>query len=448
MTGEAGGASGCAPDLELTEPPEGSYFVSTYPPFSRWSPAATERWGRHLEQRRPRRDEAALGLYVHIPFCAERCHFCYYLSHDDRLDQTDRYLAALESELSLYAKTAALDGRELDFVYFGGGTPSLLSAARVDRLMSGLQDVWPWQAVREVTFECAPRSVNANKLEALREKGVTRVSLGVQQMNDEVLRANGRVHLVADVEAAYRALGDAGFAVVNVDLIVGLVGETDETFDSSLERIIDLTPDSVTIYQLEIPLNTPLWRSLRDGELSSEPASWKTKRDRLRRGFARLERAGYTVVSAYTAVRDPERHLFLYQTEQYHGADLLGIGTSAFSHVNGLSQQNLPALGEYLEQVEGGGLPLFRAHESSSEECMIREFVLQLKLGRVDSGYFLDKFGVEIMTRFAGPIAHLVQGGWLSEVDDGLNVTREGLLRIDRVLQLFYLPEHQGIRYS
>lgn len=451
MTDQAGDstlARVCAPNLEAAEPLRGNYFVSTYPPFSRWSPAGSKEWRRHLEEPGSRKRGAPLGLYVHIPFCADRCHYCYYLSHDDELEEIDRYLAALEAELALYARTLVLGDRELDFVYFGGGTPSLLSAARVERLLSGLQDVWSWHAVREVTFECAPRSVTELKLEALRDWGVTRLSLGVQQMNDEVLRANGRVHLVADVEGAYRAISEVGFAVVNLDLIVGLVGETDETFDSSLERVIDLGPDSVTIYQLEIPLNTPLARSLEDGELAEEPASWDTKRERLRRAFDRLASAGYTQTSAYAAVRDPDRHRFLYQVEQYHGADLLGIGTSAFSHVEGLNQQNLPALSDYLDQVEGGDLPLFRGYASSREECMVREFVLQLKLGGAERGYFIDKFGVDINERFRAPVAELVARGWLSVGEAGVAVTTNGILRVDRMLQHFYLPEHQGVRYS
>ncbi len=450
MSDEGGGSASlrvCNPNLELAEPAGGSYFVSTYPPFSAWSGAGGREWRHRLDTPRSKPSSVPLGLYVHIPFCVDRCHYCYYLSHDDRLDDLDRYIRALESELELHARTPALGGRELDFVYFGGGTPSLLSAARIERLMSALQDVWSWHSTREVSFECAPRSTTTKKLEALRDWGVTRISLGAQQMNDEVLRANGRVHLTADVEAAYRDIREVGFAVVNVDLIVGLVGETDETFDSSLERIVELEPDSVTIYQLEIPLNTPLWSSLQHGEVPTI-ASWATKRDRLRRAFDRLERAGYAQASAYAAVRDPERHRFLYQIEQYHGADLLGIGASAFSHIDGFNQQNLPDLGEYLERVEDREPPLFRVYESTPEECMIREFVLQLKLGRVERAYFAEKFGIDLERRFATPLSDLEARGWLGVDDDHVTVTREGLLRVDRMLQSFYLPEHRGIRYS
>jgi coproporphyrinogen III oxidase-like Fe-S oxidoreductase len=451
MSGEGGGALSarvCAPNLEWAEPLAGNYFVSTYPPFSCWSGSDAKEWRHRLARPRADADRVPLGLYVHFPFCVDRCHYCYYLSHDDRLDEMDRYLNALEEELALYARAPVVRGRDLDFVYFGGGTPSLLSTPRVERLLSGLQDVLPWDAAREVTFECAPRSVTPGKLATLRDWGVTRVSLGVQQMNDSVLRANGRVHLVADVEAAYEAIRQVGFEVVNVDLIVGLVDETDETFGASLERVIGLAPDSVTMYQLEIPLNTPLWRALRDGELATEPPSWETKRDRLLRGFDALAAAGYSRATAYAAVRDLERHRFLYQREQYHGADLLGIGTSAFSHLGGVNQQNLPALDEYLEQVEGGELPLFRLFAASAEELLVRELVLQLKLGRLERAYFAAKFGVDVGQRFGEPLRDLSARGWLLVDDETVTVTREGLARVDRFLEAFYLPEHRGIRYS
>jgi oxygen-independent coproporphyrinogen-3 oxidase len=370
------------------------------------------------------------------------------MSHDDKLDQIDRYLAALETEANLYAASPALAERQLAFAYFGGGTPSLLSASRIERLLSSLQTAFPWDGVREVTFECAPRSVTEGKLRSLHRGGVTRISLGVQQMNDEVLRANGRVHLVADVERAYEAARRVGFDVVNIDLIAGLVAETDATFETSLDRIIDMAPDSVTIYQLEIPLNTPLWRSLRDGELLSEVASWETKRARLRSAMERLERAGFTVSSAYAAVRDRDRHRFLYQVEQYHGADLLGIGTSAFSHLAGHNQQNLTSLTEYLDKLGDGELPLFRAYVSDDRERMVRELILQLKLGAVERRYFVGKFGVDVVDLLADPLRRLEAEGWVRIDGERIDLTREGLLRVDRFLPSLYLPEHRGVRYT
>jgi oxygen-independent coproporphyrinogen-3 oxidase len=348
----------------------------------------------------------------------------------------------LATELGRYAATAYLAGRDVKFVYFGGGTPSLLTSAQIDRLLKALQRRFPWHGATEVSFECAPRSINDEKLAVLRQHGVTRASLGVQQFDDRVLRKNGRVHMVADALRAFAAIRKAGFDYVNLDLIVGLLGETDATFSGSVEQAIQLGADSVTIYQLEIPRKTPLFRSLQDGTLAAEPASWTTKRDRLRTAFAMLQHAGYTLRSAYTAVKDPGRHRFDYQDQQYRGCDLLGIGTSSFSYLRGVHFQNVAELEPYVSAVDEGRLPLFRACALSAEEQMVREFVLQLKLGRAEHDYFQRKFGVSIVDRFHAPLAAAASRSWLSREGDDIVVSREGLLRVDRMLPLFYLPDH------
>ncbi len=412
-------------------PLEGNYFVPTWPPFARWTVEAVPRFEHWLGQ--PLR-APSLGLYVHVPFCVERCHYCYYRSYDDRPAEMGRYLAAVCRELRLYAERPALAGRRLGFVYFGGGTPSLLSVGRLRELFVGLREAFPWNDVREVSFECAPKSTTERKLRALRELGVTRISLGVQQLDDRVLAANGRIHGTADVERAWTAIRRVGFDVSNIDLIVGLVGETDGSFERSLERTLRLAPDGVTIYQLEIPYGTPLARTMREGRLPSPPASWSVKRARLARAFERLEAAGYVMRSAYSAVRDTSRHEFVYQHAQYHGADLLGIGVAAFSYLDGIGQQNLATLDPYLAAVEVGRLPLGRAYVLSEDERMTRELLLQLKLGGFERAHFQRKFVCDVVERFAGPFTALERSGLLTVTPDAVRLTREGLLRADHLI--------------
>ncbi len=434
------------PSAAAGEPLLGSYFVSAYPPFACWS----ERQLGSFESRlaRPPETAAGFGLYLHIPFCAERCSYCYYLAYDGVSTVIDRYLELLARELELYAERPLLAGRLPSFVYFGGGTPSLLTPRRIRTLLAGVQRTFSWRDAREVSFECAPLSVTTAKLEALRELGVTRVSLGVQQLDDEVLRLNGRIHLAADVERAFKRIGDVGFEVVNVDLIAGLIGETDASFDASLERVMEMAPDSVTIYLLEIPHNTPLYRSIRAGTVAVPPVGWERKRARVARGFERLEAAGYTVRSAYAAVRDPERQPFLYQDEQYRGVDLLGVGASSFSYLAGVHHQNVADLSGYLRQVSDDRLPLWRAYELSAEERLVRELVLQLKLGRVETASLRARSGIDPLERFAPVLERLVEAGYLTLEGTTIVVTRRGLLRVDRLVRELYLPPHASVAPS
>ncbi|MCP4192523.1 MAG: coproporphyrinogen III oxidase family protein [Planctomycetaceae bacterium] len=429
------------------EPEAGNYFVSAYPPFSCWQSSQLDAVHRVLDSR-VTRATIPLGLYLHVPFCVHRCQFCYYRSFSGKTRlEMDGYVDSVLSELSIYGSQPVLVGRNLDFVYFGGGTPSMLSVEQLEHLLPGVQAVFPWNNVREVTFECAPKTTTRRRLELLRSLGVTRISMGVQQLNDAVLRTNGRIHLVRDVERAYAEIQAVGFDTVNIDLIAGLVSETEASFFTGLEQVIEMAPDSITIYPLEIPENTPLYAQIDEGLVQDTLLSWDEKRQRISRAFALLEGAGYSIQTAYTAVRDTEQNCFVYQDAQYHGADLMGAGVASFSYLSGVHYQNVASLDKYRTSLSSGELPLKRAHVLSMEEQMVREFVLQLKLGGVDAAYFRGKFGVEIASFFASPLHRLSQEGWLSTNDKGVTLTRDGLLRADRLLSEFYLPQHRTCQY-
>ncbi len=156
----------------------GNYFVANYPPFSAWKPAHLGAARAVLHQ--PPESGTPLGLYLHIPFCRKRCKFCYFRVYTDKnARDVETYLDALVREVTLYSRLPAVAGRPLKYVYFGGGTPSYLSATQLRGLMTRLKEVLPWDGAEEVTFECEPGTLQQHKLEALREMGVTRLSLGV-----------------------------------------------------------------------------------------------------------------------------------------------------------------------------------------------------------------------------------------------------------------------------
>ncbi len=430
------------------EPATGNYFVAAYPPFSCWRPDCVGAVRRVLARPNLETSQSALGLYLHIPFCAHRCQYCYYLSHAGQTrHQMEEYVDAVLRELAQYRRVTAVAGRKVGFVYFGGGTPSLLPLATLRRLLDGVQELFPWTDAEEITFECAPRSVTASKLRALRAAGVNRLSLGIQQLNDAVLAANGRTHLVNDVLRAWDAIRAIDFDEVNVDLIAGLVGETEESFRASLEGVLQLGPESVTIYQLEVPPNTPLYRTLGSPTVYLDLPSWAEKRGRLSWAFSRLAEAGYALRSAYAAARNARHRRFVYQEEQYRGADLLGVGTSAFSYIGGAHFQNEAGQKAYLNAIGEGRLPIARGHLLSQVERLVREFVLQLKLGRVEVARFRERYGMHATDWFREPLACCAALGLLTYDAHAVTLTREGLLRVDRLLEFFYLPQHRGLRY-
>ena len=393
-------------------------------------------------------DRTPIGLYVHLPFCAKKCDFCYFLSYIGQPARVvQRYIEAVARELSLYADTPAVSGRPVSFAYFGGGTPSTLSPKQIRQLMAGLRRNLAWDDVCEITFECAPNSVHRPLLEALREVGVTRLSMGVQSFDDEVLRLNGRTHLSADVHRAYQLIRDVGFPCVNLDLMTGMLGETEENWRDTVQELRRLSPDRVTIYQTEIPYHTQLARALRGGQITGGLVSWDVKRARLNDAFEQLTADGYTVVSAYAVAKDPVRHGFQYCEHLWRGGDMLGLGVAAFSYLGGAHFQNMEDLRGYCERVETGELPVHRAIGLGQREQLVREFILQLKWGAVDTAPFRRKFGVELSEAFAGPLRDLSAQGLLNCDNDRVALTRRGLLQADRLLPLFYDAPYRKVRY-
>jgi oxygen-independent coproporphyrinogen-3 oxidase len=424
----------------------GNYFVAVYPPFSAWDSEQVPALHEALERPAPGKP---LGIYVHLPFCQKKCDYCYYLSYIAQPSAVvDQYLETVVRELALYSERPGVKGRSLSFGYFGGGTPSSLSSTQVRYLMDGLRRGLAWGGIEEVTFECAPRSVRQEFVETLRDIGVTRLSMGVQSFDDELLRLNGRIHLAEDVVRAYSLIRQADFAWVNLDLMCGLLGETEAQWRESVRRVIELAPDGVTIYQTEIPHNTQLYRDVKAGDLPAAPLSWDTKRARLDAGFRELERAGYTVVSGYNAVKDPQRHRFLYQDYLWRGMDMLGLGVAAFGYFGGVQAQNEVTLEDYEVAVARGDVPVKRAIKLSARDQLVREFVLQLKLGEVPVAPFRARFGVDLTEVFAQPLRALAAEGWLTCTADAVQLTRPGLLRVDRLLSRFYDLQFQRTRYT
>jgi oxygen-independent coproporphyrinogen-3 oxidase len=436
-------------DLEQTE--VGSYFVANYPPFSVWTPEAVATDAKAALATTPAAG-VPLGLYLHIPFCRKRCHFCYFRVYTDKnAKEVEEYLSLLGREWELYEDQPALSGRPFNFVYFGGGTPSFLSTRQLRTLVKRVTAKRAWDSAEEITFECEPGTITRAKLAAIRGLGVTRLSLGVENFDDRILELNGRAHRSPEIARVYREARELSFPQINIDLIAGMLGESDANWKVCIERTLALDPDSITIYQMELPYNTTISKDLlkRGGQFSDPVESWSTKRRWVHQAFEALERAGYHIGSAYTAVKDPAKTRFLYRDRLWQGADLVGLGVASFGHVNGVHVQNVDTWESYSSAIERGEIPLGRAYRPTHEERLIRELVLQLKRGSIRPAYFRDKYGVNVLQRFSDQWTSLRRDEFLeSASDDCVALTRDGLLRVDVLLRRFFLPQHSGIRYT
>jgi oxygen-independent coproporphyrinogen-3 oxidase len=431
---------------EATKTEVGNYFISNYPPFSQWSVEALPEVRKALDSPPA---EVPLGLYLHIPFCRKRCKFCYFRVYTDKnAHDVETYVSALSREIELVSRLPVMGGRPFRFVYFGGGTPSFLSAKQLTSLVDRLRANINWDKAEEVTFECEPGTLSEPKVHTLKELGVTRLSLGVENFSDAILEENGRAHLSGEVYKAWNWIRAADFANVNIDLISGMVGETWDNWRENIKKTIELDPDSVTIYQMELPFNTVYSKDILGNVIETPVADWPTKREWLDYAYDELQAVGYKVSSAYTLVKDKSKVNFSYRDNLWRGSDLLATGVASFGHISGMHYQNLADWSEYTGALERGELPLYRGMRPTPHQLLVREMILQLKTGQLDASYFRRKFGVEILDEWREVWQQYASEGYVELDGDRITLTRAGLLCADGLLPAFFEPEHQGVRYT
>jgi oxygen-independent coproporphyrinogen-3 oxidase len=429
----------------------GSYFIANYPPFSQWTAEGLSEVRAAMAAPPPAKDGVAapLGLYLHIPFCRKRCKFCYFRVYTDKnAADVETYVSALSREIELVSKLPVMGRRPFRFVYFGGGTPSFLSSRQLTSLVDRLRQNINWDKAEEVTFECEPGTLSQSKVQTLRELGVTRLSLGVENFSDAILEENGRAHLSGEVYKSWDWITAAAFPNVNIDLIAGMVGETWDNWKDCIRRTLELSPESVTIYQMELPFNTVYSQDILGNRIETPVADWHTKRAWVDYAFDQLLAHGYSISSAYTMVKHKDQVNFSYRDNLWHGSDLLATGVASFGHISGVHYQNQVEWSGYLAPLAEGRLPLHRGMRPTRHQLLVREMILQLKTGDIDAGYFRDKFGTDILREW--------RDVWRQHTDDGLleidgkriHLTRAGLLRADSLLPAFFEPQHQGVRYT
>jgi oxygen-independent coproporphyrinogen-3 oxidase len=382
--------------------------------------------------------EQCRSLYIHIPFCRAKCAYCDFNSYAGQEHLISAYVDALLREATLWAEQGMV-GR-VETLYFGGGTPSLLSVADAARLIDGLRGLFDVGGDAEVTLEANPESVDEAHLRALRELGVNRLSLGVQSFDDADLRFLGRIHDAARAEAAYRAAREAGFDSVSIDLIFGLLGQTVARWRKSLERAAELGPDHLSLYALTVEEGTPLEHRIAMGGCPEPDAD--AQADMYVWSVERLATAGYEQyeISNWALPGHRCRHNLTYwRAEPY-----LGLGAGAHSYVDGRRLANVRPPVEYIRLVEThGAQPCAPTWvESREEPDADREASDAVILGlRLTDGVSLDalseRFGIDVGGRYVGQIADLRRLGLLESVDGRIRLTERGRLLGNEAFEKF-----------
>ncbi len=352
------------------------------------------------------------GVYVHVPFCEHRCDYCDFATWTDRAHLIDDYVDALLIELATNK-----DVPPASTVFFGGGTPSLLPADTLVRVLDAIDR----EPDAEVTVECNPDSVDESKLECYARAGVNRISLGVQSMLPHVLRALGRTHVPDNVSRAVADARHAGITRINLDVIYGTPGETLDDWARTLDGVIALEPEHVSAYALTVEPATPLGRRVAGGERAPDDDDQAAKYEL---ADTRLEHAGYSwyEISNWARPGGECRHNLLY----WRGGEYLGIGCAAHGHRNGRRSWNVRTPERYIEAIRAERPPEAGAEELDDDARA--EEALGLAL-RTRDGISPMHFPVEHTMASERALAELVEARMLVVESDGrIVLTRRGRL--------------------
>lgn len=380
------------------------------------------------EKKKKQQSPGSLGLYIHIPFCVKKCAYCDFCSYptiDKYNDMIEKYVDKITQQL-IFAENVAT-GRRIDTVYFGGGTPSLLNPSQLEKIINTVVSCYNVDADAEISVECNPGTVDAEKFANMRRLGVNRLSIGAQSFNDCELSALGRIHTAKDFEKAFRLAREEGFDNISADLMYGIPKQDLKSFEYSIMRMCDLSPEHISSYALSVEPGTLFAKKLDSLALPDDDTvgdMYDLLVDILERnGYERYEISNFSKHGKYS------KHNMRY----WKGLDYLGFGVSAHSFFDGVRYFAKRDIDLYLNADFSGhmnysdceifdGRQKIDAHDLASEYIMLR---LRLAEGISVSDFF-QRFGMKLEDHIDQPIEPYIAQGFMKRDGDRIFFTTKG----------------------
>jgi len=380
--------------------------------------------GTHLE----------LGLYLHIPFCQAICSYCNFNRGLLDVELKRRYVSALELEIrrapGLYTDTR----RAADTIFFGGGTPSLLDAAEVERLIRACRETFDVATDAEITLETNPETATPERLAAFRDAGVNRISFGVQSFDDEELARLGRIHSASRAKEAIKAAQSLGFASVSFDLMLWLPQQSRDTWRKTLYEAIELAPDHLSLYLLELYPNAPLKEDMARSGWSLAPDD--DAAEMYLEALDVLEGQGLRQYEISNVARDGHRSR--HNVKYWQAGQWFGFGCGAHSTVAGERWKNVAATGDYVARVVAGQSPSQERHHLSPQAQVEEALFMGMRLtDGVDRNLFRARFGLDPWERYGKALEPFIEGGHVWQREGQFGLTRSGMLVANSVLEVF-----------
>lgn len=370
-----------------------------------------------------------LGIYVHIPFCKQKCNYCDFISYCDKNELVEQYIKALKQEIK--NNSSKIKDSEISTIYIGGGTPSYINSQYIKEILETIKQNYNISKNVEITIEVNPGTVTKEKLTNYYENGINRISIGLQSCNNNLLKMIGRIHTYEEFLDTYNLAREVGFKNINVDLMIGLPNQTLEDVKTSLEKIISLNPEHISVYSLIVEEGTLIEKKIEKGELKLPNEKIERKEYWLVKDT--LENFSYKhyEISNFAKKEYESKHnLNCWEQKEY-----FGFGASAHSYINGTRYSNTESIEEYINQemryvqCEIGTDGLHIVHEIQNEEEQKKEYML-LGLRKIDGikiSKFKNKFGSNPIMEFRNELNKLSQEK-LIEIDlDNIKLTKKGI---------------------
>lgn len=383
-------------------------------------------------------------LYVHIPYCIKKCDFCYYISYECKIHQIpEDYLDALKKEIRMYGDMEQIKGRKLRSIYIGGGTPTLMTLTQIKEL---LDVIWESFDVHDdVEFCCEVRpgpETKKDKIMLMKEYGLKRISIGCQSLNDNVLKLNGRNHNSKAFYKTYDMVRECDVFSINVDLMSGLLGDALESFLFSVDEMIRLRPENLTIYKMEVYLNNQLYKRALDQEIKF--MSDQEEAEMVTLAYNRIIESGYQFSDNYSFYTD-EKYKQIHRYKTWQGEDMIGVGLSSHSCYGLTIYQNDNRMVDYMEHIQNGKIPIRRAYKFSLYENMVRMIIFGIKSVHYPLDLFFSKFGIRAEEVFADKLNYLQSKGFINIRDGVLSATMKGILYADDIVRIFYPKRYRDV---
>ncbi len=370
------------------------------------------------------RGKKPLGIYVHIPFCKSKCSycdFCSYVNTDPRV--VEHYVNSVILQAEDFASQCK--GYCVNSIYIGGGTPSTLPIKLLTRIIDGIGRLYTVHKNVEVTVEVNPATVNGEYLKKMWRAGVTRLSIGMQSANNKELRDLGRIHTYEDFEKTYSAARVAGFNNINVDIMYGIPGQTMESFVKTIDKVIALEPEHISLYALKLEEGTPMYKLQGELTFPDDDTQFEMYCEAVRR-FKRASIEPYEIsnfsIDGYESV---------HNIKYWLGEDYLGLGVSAHSYLNGErfeATKNIKTF-VYAMEIVKKKIPIYVSYEKLTEKEKAKEyFMLGMRLYEgIEKTDFSEKFGEAVARKYLSPLEDYVEDGYVKITNGIYAFTEKGM---------------------